>query len=113
MADQVSRATLTIRIDPALHRSLAAVADAEGLSMNALAEVALTREVTQRAAELADAYERAAQALREHAAPRLGDLVGEIAAGEAAGAEPVPTKHEPDLPAATFQAISNRAHRMG
>lgn len=112
MADPAPRATLTIRIDPALHRSLAAVAEAAGRSMNAIAEAALTRDVVHRAAELAETYERAAAAMRVHAQPRLADLIDEIAAEEAENPEPVPTRWDP-APQATFQAVSARARSVG
>ena len=95
--------TLTIRVDPALHQSLAAVADAEGLSMNAVAEAALSREVSLRAAELSDAYQSAADVMRTHAARRLTDVIDEIAANEATTPEPVPTRRIPSAPAATLK----------
>jgi len=113
MAEQPPRMTLTIRVDPALHQSLAAVADAEGLSMNAVAEAALSREISLRAAELSDAYQSAAEAMRAHAAPRLADAIDAIAANEATTPEPVPTLHVPPAPAATFEAITARARRVG
>jgi predicted transcriptional regulator len=113
MAQQPPRTTLTIRIDPALHQSLAAVADAEGLSMNAVAEAALRREISLRASELSDAYQSAAEAMRAHAAPRLVDVIDAIAANEATAPEPVPTRHIPPAPAATFEAIIARARRVG
>lgn len=77
------RATLTIRIDSRLHRSLAAVADAERASMNSIAEEALAHEVSRRAANLADTYERLASAMRDRSRPRLTELIDEIAEAEA------------------------------
>lgn len=113
MTEQPSRATLTIRIAPALHRSLAAVADAEGVSMNAVAEAALNREVVERAADIAETYERAAEAMRSVARPRLDDLIDEIAADEASASEPIPARRVPAAPAPTFESISARARRVG
>lgn len=113
MSEQPPRATLTIRIEPSLHRSLAAVADAEGLSMNAVAEAALSREVIERSAELAETYERAAEAMRAVSSPRLVDLIDEIATDEASTPEPVPSRRVDAVPAPTFEAISARARRVG
>jgi predicted transcriptional regulator len=113
MVDRPPRATLTIRIEPDLHRSLAAIADAGGVSMNAVAEAALNREVVLRAAELAETYERAADAMRGHSRRRLADLVDEIATDEAATPEPLATTRAPAVGAATFEAIAVRAHRVG
>ena len=113
MVEPASRATLTIRIDPSLHRSLAAVADAGGESMNAVAETALSREVVRRAADLADTYERAAAAMRANAQLRLADLVDEIAADEATIPESVPTERTSLPPDATFEAVTARARRVG
>lgn len=106
------RATLTIRISPALHRSLAAVADAEGESMNAVAEAALSHEVARRAATLAESYERATEAMRDRARLRLAEAIDEIAADESTTSEPVPTRHHSAVPATTFEAISARARRV-
>ena len=113
MAEPAARATLTIRIDPWLHRSLAAVANAGGESMNAVAETALSREVVRRAADLADTYERAAAAMRANARLRLADLVDEIAADEATTPEAVPTERATLPPDVTFEAVTARARRVG
>ncbi len=113
MANQQARATLTLRIDRALHQSLAAVADAEGVSMNAVAEEALTREVSSRAATLARIYEQAAVAMRAHARPRLADVIDELAVDEATTPEPVPAHHAATTTEATFTAITTAARRVG
>ena len=113
MATETPRATLTIRIDAQLHRSLAAVATAEGASMNTIAEQALVHEVSRRAASLADSYERAAAAMRERARPRLAELIDEIAEDEAMAPEPVTGRRVVGVPNATFEAVGAHARRVG
>jgi predicted transcriptional regulator len=111
MDEEPAKATLTIRVDPSLHRSLAAVAEAEGSSMNAVAEAALNREVAERGAELAETYEHAAEVMRGDV-HCLADVIDEIAADETAMGEPVPTRHTVAPLAAAFGAISARARRV-
>jgi predicted transcriptional regulator len=111
-ASDVARATLTIRIDSRLHRSLAAVADAEGASMNSIAEEAVALEVSRRAANLADTYERLAEAMRDRTRPRLAELIDEIADDEASP-EPFVARRVSALPDATFEAVTSHARRVG
>jgi predicted transcriptional regulator len=111
-AGDPARATLTIRIDPRLHRSLAAVADAEGTSMNSIAEEAVAHEVSRRAANLADIYDRLASSMRDRARPRLADLIDEIAEDEASP-EPLAARRVNVLPVATFEALAGHARRVG
>ncbi len=113
MVQKPVRATLTIRIDPHLHRSLAAVADAEGASMNSIAEAAVGHEVTRRSAGLADTYERLAAAMRDQARSRLADLINEIAENEAALPEPLTTRRASAVGAVTFEALQGHARRVG
>jgi predicted transcriptional regulator len=113
MAGEPARSTLTIRIDPRLHRSLAAVAAAEGASMNSIAEDAVSHEVARRSAALADTYERMAIAMRERALPRLADLIDEIADDEASSPEPLQTRRVNAVGAATFEALKGHARRVG
>jgi predicted transcriptional regulator len=113
MAVHGARATLTIRIDPRLHRSLAAIAEAEGTSMNSIAEEAVAQEVAHRAAGLADTYERLAKGMRERARPRLATMIDEIADDEATSPEPLPTRRTNAVGAATFEALKGYARRVG
>ena len=83
-----------------------------GESMNTVAEAALSHEIARRATTLAETYERAALAMRENVRPRLAAIIDEIAADEAATVEPIPTRHEPTEPVATFEAIIARARRV-
>lgn len=106
------RATLTIRIDSRLHQSLAAVADAEHVSMNSIAEEALAHEVSRRAANLADTYERLASAMRERSRPRLTELIDEIAEAEAMP-EPLSARRVAAVAPATFEALTAHARRVG
>lgn len=112
-AGDPARATLTIRIDPRLHRSLAAVADAEGASMNSIAEEAVAHEVSRRAANLAETYERLASAMRDRSRPRLAELIDEIADSEVTAPEPLSARRVSALPAATFEALAGYARRVG
>ena len=113
MTGEGLRSTLTLRIDPRLHRSLAAVADAEGESMNSIAEGAVSQEVARRAATLATTYERLALAMRARTHPRLADLVDEIATDEATSAEPLQVRRVNTIGAATFEALEGHAHSVG
>jgi predicted transcriptional regulator len=106
---QSARATLTIRIDPHLHKSLAAVAEAEGASMNSIAEEAVSHEVMRRSAMIADTYERLAKAMRTRLNPRLAELVEEIANDEATSPEPIQAQR---VVAATFDALKDHARRV-
>ena len=81
--------------------------------MNTVAEAALRREVVERAAEFADSYQRAAEAMRSVARPRLADLVDEIATHEASTPEPVETRRIDRVSAPTFEAIRAHARRVG
>jgi predicted transcriptional regulator len=113
MAADGARAILTIRIDPLLHRSLAAVADAEGASMNSIAEEAVVREVSRRSAGLAETYERLAAEMRQRSRPRLAELIDEIANDEAASPEPLAAHRVKPVGAATFEALKDHARRVG